>query len=84
MRAPKFASGLAACAELFVPFKEVTRNLLEEITRNPVDLGIPSELCKIVVYTHSGAAFRPGEGAVAWGFCCCAHVWQRGCVRDVL
>ena len=29
----------------------------------------PSELCEIVVYTDGGAAFRPGEGAVAsWGF----------------
>ena len=65
VRAPKFASGLAACAELSVPLKEVTRNLLEEITRNLVDLGIPSELCKILVDT----AFGLGEGAVAsWGF----------------
>ena len=28
-----------------------------------------SGLCKIVVYTDGGAAFRPGEGPVAsWGF----------------
>ena len=48
---------------------EVTRNLLNETVRNLVDLGIPSELCKIVVYTDGGAAVRPGEGAVAsWGF----------------
>ena len=85
MEAPDFASGLAGCAELSVPLKEVTRNLLKETVRNPVDLGIPSELCKIVVYTDGGAAFRAGEGAVAsWGFCCCAHVWKRGCVCDWL
>ena len=40
VRAPQIASGLAACAELSVPLKEVTWSLLEEITRNPVDLGI--------------------------------------------
>ena len=69
VKAPDFAGGLAGCAELSVPLKEVTRNLLKETIRNPVDLGIPPELCKIVVYTDGGAAFRPGEGAVAsWGF----------------
>ena len=46
-----------------------SRNLLKETIRNPVDLGISSDLCKIVVYTDGGAAFRPGESAVAsWGF----------------
>ena len=45
VRAPDFAGGLAGCAELSVPLKEVTRNLLKETIRNPVDLGIPSELC---------------------------------------
>ena len=40
VRAPQIASGLAACAGLSVPLKEVTWSLLEEITRNPVDLGI--------------------------------------------
>ena len=69
VKAPDFAGGLAGCAELCVPLNELTRNLLKETVRNPVDLGIPSELCKIVVYTDGGAAFRPGEGAVAsWGF----------------
>ena len=47
----------------------MTRNQLKETIRNPVDLGIPSQLRKIVVYTDGGAAFRLGEGAVAsWGF----------------
>ena len=51
------------------PLEEVTRNLLKETIRNPVDLGIPSEWCKIVVYTDGDAAFRPGESAVAsWSF----------------
>ena len=69
VNASDFAGGLAGCAELSVPLEEVTRNLLKETVRNPVDLRIPSELCKIVVYTDGGAAFRPGEGAVAsWGF----------------
>ena len=69
VKAPYFAGGLAGCAELSVPLKEVTRNLLKETIRNPVDLVIPFDLCKIVVYTDGGAAFRPGEGAVAsWGF----------------
>ena len=69
VKALDFAGGLAGCAELSVPLKEVTRNLLKETVRNLVDLGIPSELCKIVVYTDGGAAFRPGEGAVvSWGF----------------
>ena len=40
VRAPQIASDLAACAELSVPLKEVTWSLLEEMTRNPVDLGI--------------------------------------------
>ena len=47
VEATDFASGLAGCAELSVPLKEVTRNLLKETVRNPVDLGIPSELWKI-------------------------------------
>ena len=69
VKAPEFVGGLAVCAELSVPLKQVTRNLLKETIRNPVDLGIRSELCKIVVYTDGGAAFCPGEGAVAsWGF----------------
>ena len=38
VRTPKFAGGLATCAELSVPLKEVTRRTLEEIARNPVDL----------------------------------------------
>ena len=47
----------------------MTRQSLEELSRNPVDLGVSAELCKIVVDTHGGAAFRPCEGAVAsWGF----------------
>ena len=40
VRAPQIASGLAACAELSVPLKEVTWSLPEEITRKLVDLGI--------------------------------------------
>ena len=69
VKTPDFAGGLAGCAELSVNLKEATRNLLKETIRNPVDLGIPSELCKIVVYTDGGEAFGPGDGAVAsWGF----------------
>ena len=69
VKTPVFAGGFPGCAELSVPLKEVTRNLLKETIRNPVDLGISSDLCKIVVYTDGGAAFRPGESAVAsWGF----------------
>ena len=37
VRAPEVVGGLAVCAELSVPLK-------------PVDLGIPSELCKIAVF----------------------------------
>ena len=44
MRAPEFAGGLVGCAELSVSLKEVTRNLLKETIRNPVDEGIPSDL----------------------------------------
>ena len=47
------------------PLKEVTRRTLEEMTCNPVDLGFPAELCKLVVCTDGGAAFRPCDGAVA-------------------
>ena len=57
--------GLASCAEISVPLGEVTRQSLEEMARNPVDLGIPAEMCKLVVSTDGGAALRPGEGAVA-------------------
>ena len=47
----------------------LTRRALEEMARNPVDLGIPAELCEIVVYTDGGAAFGPCEDAAAsWGF----------------
>ena len=45
VKAPDFAGGLAGCAGLSVPLKEVTRNLLKETIRNRVDLGIPS-VCK--------------------------------------
>ena len=60
----------------------MTRNLLKETVRNPVDLGTPPALCKIVVYTGGGAAFRPGEGAVAsWGvLLLCSCVATRLCV----
>ena len=69
VRAPGFAGGLATCAELSVPLQEVRLRTLEEVARNPVDLGIPAEMCKLVVYTDGGAALRPCEGAVAsWVF----------------
>ena len=68
-RAPKFVGGLASCAELSVPLRDVRRQSLEELPRYPVDLEIHPEMCKLVVYTDGGAALRPGEGAVAsWGF----------------
>ena len=40
------------------------RRALEELARNPPDLGIPAEQCKIVVYTDRGAAFRPCESGI--------------------
>ena len=47
----------------------MTRQSLEQLSRNHVDLGVSAELCKIVVFTDGGAASRPCEGAVAsWGF----------------
>ena len=53
---------------LSAPLQEVTRQPLEVVARNPVDVEIPAEMCKLVVYTDGGAARRPGEGAVAsWG-----------------
>ena len=58
--APIFAHGLATCAELFV--------LLEEMTTD-VDLGIPADMCKLVVKTDG---------------CCCLHVRQCGTVCDWL
>ena len=39
LRVPKFAGGLASCVGLPVPLKKVTRQSLEELSRNPVDLG---------------------------------------------
>ena len=63
MRAPKFASGLAACAELSVPLKEVTRSLLEEITCNPVDLGIKTGECAVASW-GSVALLMCGNEAV--------------------
>ena len=42
VRAPDFA-GLVRC-RAFCSLKDVTRNLLKETIRNPVDLGIPPEL----------------------------------------
>ena len=65
---PKSAGGLATCAALSVPLKEVTRRTLEEMARNPVDSGIPAEMCKLVVFTDDGAALRPCEGVASWGF----------------
>ena len=38
VRVPEFVGSLAACAELSVPLKEATRQSLEEMARNPVDL----------------------------------------------
>ena len=46
VRAPEFVGALALCAELSVPLKQVTRNLLNETIRNPVDLGIQLNCAK--------------------------------------
>ena len=70
------------CAELSVPLKEVTRRMLKEKARNPVDLGIPAEMCKLVVYTDGGAAPRPCA-RVLWlhgVLLLCSCVAMRQCV----
>ena len=81
VRAPQFLGGLAACADLSVPLKEVTRRMLEEIARNPVDLGIP---CRNVqtrgVHRMVARHFGPGERCCGFMglLLCCSECGQCG------